>query len=134
MQCNITLLTLLLSLDIWTYPFLCSQTVLVLSCPFIAMCILQILDNNESLFCVLVKPAVIEMPKVKILNSISDSTPNRQFPVGTAIQLTCQGEVGSDASKVSIYDLCQYKQRSKSLFPNYAPKVWVYESQRQCTI
>ncbi|XP_065933592.1 uncharacterized protein [Magallana gigas] len=46
----------------------------------------------------IVKPAVIEMPRVRILNSFSD-TPNRQFPVGTAIQLTCQGEVGNDASK-----------------------------------
>ncbi|XP_052722436.1 cell surface A33 antigen-like isoform X5 [Crassostrea angulata] len=45
----------------------------------------------------IIKPAVIEMPRVRILNSFSD-TPNRQFPVGTAIQLTCQGEVGSDAS------------------------------------
>lgn len=51
--------------------------------------------------CVSVKPTMIEMPRVRILNALSD-TPNRQFPVGTAIQLTCQGQVGSDQSKVRI--------------------------------
>ncbi|XP_052722409.1 uncharacterized protein LOC128193163 isoform X3 [Crassostrea angulata] len=45
----------------------------------------------------IVKPAVIEMPRVKILNELYD-TPDRQFPVGTAITLTCQGQVGSDKS------------------------------------
>lgn len=45
-----------------------------------------------------VKPTVIEMPRVRILNENFD-TPSRQFPVGTAIQLTCQGQVGSDKSK-----------------------------------
>lgn len=45
-----------------------------------------------------VKPTVIEMPRVRILNQNFD-TPSRQFPVGTAIQLTCQGQVGSDKSK-----------------------------------
>lgn len=49
--------------------------------------------------CVSVKPTLIEMPRVRILNEFFD-TPNRQFPVGTAIQLTCQGEVGSDRSTV----------------------------------
>lgn len=48
-----------------------------------------------------VKPAVIEVPRVKILNELYD-TPDRQFPVGTAITLTCQGQVGSDKSNVSI--------------------------------
>eukprot|EP00105_Crassostrea_gigas_P029354 XP_011451281.1 PREDICTED: uncharacterized protein LOC105345013 isoform X3 [Crassostrea gigas] len=43
------------------------------------------------------KPNVIEMPRVRILNENFD-TPDRQFSVGTAIQLTCRGEVGSDAS------------------------------------
>lgn len=47
----------------------------------------------------IVKPTVVEMPRVRILNAFSD-TPNRQFPVATAVQLTCQGEVGSDPSKV----------------------------------
>lgn len=46
-------------------------------------------------------PTVIEMPRLRILNENFD-TPNRQFPVGIMIQLTCQGEVGSDASNVSI--------------------------------
>lgn len=46
-----------------------------------------------------VKPTLIEKPRVRILNEFFD-TPNRQFPVGTAIQLTCQGEVGSDRSTV----------------------------------
>uniref|UniRef100_A0A8W8LHE6 Ig-like domain-containing protein n=1 Tax=Magallana gigas TaxID=29159 RepID=A0A8W8LHE6_MAGGI len=45
----------------------------------------------------IVKSAVIEMPRVKILNELFD-TPDRQFPVGTAITLTCQGQVGSDKS------------------------------------
>lgn len=51
--------------------------------------------------CVSVKPTLIEMPRVRILNENFD-TPKRQFPVGTAIQLTCQGQVGSDQSKVRI--------------------------------
>lgn len=55
--------------------------------------------NSQSLFCVLVKPSVIELPRVRVLNENSD-TPNRQFPVGTVIALICQGEVGSDPSKV----------------------------------
>nr|XP_034303099.1 uncharacterized protein LOC105333181 isoform X2 [Crassostrea gigas] len=46
----------------------------------------------------IVKPTVIETPRVRILNEIYD-TPKRHFPAGTTIQLTCQGEVGNDASK-----------------------------------
>lgn len=42
-----------------------------------------------------VKPTVMEMPQVKMLNELF-ITPHRQFPVGTAIQLTCEGEIGSD--------------------------------------
>lgn len=53
------------------------------------------------LICVLVKPTVIEMPRVRILNAPYD-TPDRMFPVATALQLTCEGQVGSDSSKVSI--------------------------------
>lgn len=41
----------------------------------------------------------MEIPSVRILNDGYD-TPDRQFPVETAIQLTCQGEVGSDQTKV----------------------------------
>lgn len=51
--------------------------------------------------CILVKPTVIELPRVKILNEYND-TPNRQFPVATSVQSTCQGEVGSDGSNVGI--------------------------------
>lgn len=43
----------------------------------------------------IVKPTAIEMPRVRILNE-GFVTPDRQFPVETAIQLTCRGEVGSD--------------------------------------
>lgn len=41
----------------------------------------------------------MEIPSVRILNDGYD-TPDRKFPVETAIQLTCQGEVGSDQTKV----------------------------------
>lgn len=50
-------------------------------------------------FSVSVKPTLMEIPRVRILNEGYD-TPDRQFPVETAIQLTCQGEVGSDQTKV----------------------------------
>ena len=53
----------------------------------------------SSLNFALVKPRIIEMPRVRILGEIND-TPARQFPVATALQLTCEGQVGSDASKV----------------------------------
>eukprot|EP00105_Crassostrea_gigas_P016809 XP_011434332.1 PREDICTED: uncharacterized protein LOC105333181 isoform X1 [Crassostrea gigas] len=46
----------------------------------------------------IVQPTIIELPRVRILNEIYD-TPKRQFPVGTTIQLTCQGEIGNDVSK-----------------------------------
>lgn len=49
--------------------------------------------------CVLAFPTVIKLPRVKISNEIFE-TPNRQFPVETAITLTCQGEVGTDPNKV----------------------------------
>ena len=54
---------------------------------------------KSSLNFVSVKPRVIEMPRVRILGEFSD-TPARQFPVATALQLTCEGQVGNDASKV----------------------------------
>lgn len=76
------------------------------------------------------------MPRVRILGENFDM-PNRQFPVGTAITLTCQGEIGSDPSKVIIYDLCLYKHRVKSsnnCSQIMAPKVPAYVPQRQCTI
>lgn len=54
--------------------------------------------------CNSVKPTVIEMPRVRILNVPYD-TPDRMFPVATALQLTCEGQVGSDSSQVSISTL-----------------------------
>ena len=57
----------------------------------------------KSIHCLIyfvpVKPRVIEMPRVRILGEFSD-TPDRQFPVATVLQLTCEGQVGNDASKV----------------------------------
>lgn len=50
------------------------------------------------------------MPRVKILNENFD-TPSRQFPVGTAIQLTCQGQVGSDKSKVRMATGYMYEKQ-----------------------
>nr|XP_022321294.1 uncharacterized protein LOC111123328 isoform X1 [Crassostrea virginica] len=52
------------------------------------------------LLCLIPKvmPRVIEVPRVRILGEFSD-TPDRQFPVATALQLTCQGQVGNDKSK-----------------------------------
>lgn len=50
---------------------------------------------------VTVKPTVMEMPQVMMLNELF-ITPHRQFPVGTAIQLTCEGEIGSDPNTVRI--------------------------------
>lgn len=58
--------------------------------------------------CVLALPTVIKLPRVKISNEIFD-TPNGQFPVETAITLTCQGEVGTDPNKVWI------KQRTTNI-------------------
>ena len=52
-----------------------------------------------TLLIVTVKPRVIELPGVRILGEFSD-TPDRQFPVATALQLTCEGQVGNDKSNV----------------------------------
>lgn len=49
-----------------------------------------------------VKPALIEKPRVRILNELNDTT-KRQFPVGTVLRLTCKGQIGSDPSNVRIY-------------------------------
>ncbi|XP_061189145.1 uncharacterized protein LOC133197235 [Saccostrea echinata] len=43
-----------------------------------------------------VQPTLISVPRVGILGE--SDTPNRQFKVGTAIQLTCTGQIGSDPS------------------------------------
>ena len=52
-----------------------------------------------TLLIVTVKPRVNELPGVRILGEFSD-TPDRQFPVATALQLTCEGQVGNDKSNV----------------------------------
>ncbi|XP_065930410.1 uncharacterized protein [Magallana gigas] len=44
-----------------------------------------------------IKPNVIEMPRVRILGETND-TPNRQFSIGTVIEITCEGQIGSDPS------------------------------------
>lgn len=54
-------------------------------------------ETSPIIISYIVKPAVIEVPRVKILNELY-VTPDRQFPVGTAITLTCRGQVGSDKS------------------------------------
>ncbi|XP_062589893.1 uncharacterized protein LOC134251491 isoform X2 [Saccostrea cucullata] len=46
-----------------------------------------------------VQPIVIEMPRVRILGEQFD-TNERQFEVGTALQLTCIGQIGSDPSAI----------------------------------
>lgn len=51
--------------------------------------------------CVSATPTKIMSPTVRILNKRND-TSDRQFPVATAITLSCQGEVGSDPNSVSI--------------------------------
>ncbi|XP_061185061.1 uncharacterized protein LOC133193102 [Saccostrea echinata] len=54
-------------------------------------------ETNKMYVTYTVHPKVIEMPSVRILGEFSN-TPSRQFPVNTAIQLTCTGQIGSDAS------------------------------------
>lgn len=44
-----------------------------------------------------IKPTVMEMPRVRIQGEPYD-TPIRQFPTGTVIQITCEGQIGSDPS------------------------------------
>lgn len=44
-----------------------------------------------------IKPTVMEMPRVKI-PSDPYNTPSRQFSKGTVIQITCEGQIGSDPS------------------------------------
>lgn len=46
-----------------------------------------------------VRPTLIE--KIKILNEYNDTT-KRQFPVGTVLEITCLGQIGSDPSNVRI--------------------------------
>ena len=60
------------------------------------------------------KPRIIEMPRVRILGEPFD-TQLRQFPVSTALQLTCEGQVGNDASKV----------RARIGYCDYVPYIFV---------
>lgn len=43
----------------------------------------------------------MEMPRVKIASESYD-TPSRQFSKGTVIEITCEGQIGSDSSTVRI--------------------------------
>ncbi|XP_056010818.1 uncharacterized protein LOC125680720 isoform X4 [Ostrea edulis] len=54
-------------------------------------------ETNQIFVSYRVQPTLIEMPRVRILGEFSD-TAQREFPVGTAIQLTCTGQTGSDPS------------------------------------
>lgn len=56
---------------------------------------------SDFLFYDSVKPTVMEMPRVRIQGEPYD-TPIRQFPTGTVIQITCEGQIGSDPSTVGI--------------------------------
>lgn len=51
-------------------------------------------------FLILVEPTFMEKMRVRILGEVTD-TANRKFAVGTALQLTCTGEVGSEPNNVS---------------------------------
>lgn len=43
----------------------------------------------------------MEMPRVRIPSESYD-TPSRQFSKGTVIEITCEGQIGSDSSTVRI--------------------------------
>ncbi|XP_056010832.1 uncharacterized protein LOC125680722 isoform X1 [Ostrea edulis] len=52
-------------------------------------------ETNQIFVSYRIQPTLIEMPRVRILGEFS-STAQRQFPVGSALQLTCTGQTGSD--------------------------------------
>ncbi|XP_062599729.1 uncharacterized protein LOC134261304 [Saccostrea cucullata] len=52
-------------------------------------------ETNQVYVTYTVNPTTIEMPNVRILGEFSN-TPSRQFPVGTTVQLTCTGQIGSE--------------------------------------
>ncbi|XP_062603192.1 uncharacterized protein LOC134264963 isoform X6 [Saccostrea cucullata] len=54
-------------------------------------------DTNQVYVTYTVNPTTIDMPTVRILGEFTN-TPSRQFPVGTAIQLTCNGQIGGEPS------------------------------------
>lgn len=62
------------------------------------------ITNHEPYFLsfLLVRPTLIENPRVRILNKLNDTT-KRQFPVRTVLLLTCKGQIGSDPNNVRIY-------------------------------
>nr|XP_022325349.1 uncharacterized protein LOC111125640 isoform X2 [Crassostrea virginica] len=55
-------------------------------------------ETNPVTIIYTVKPRVIEMPGVRISGELTD-TSLRRFPISTALQLTCEGQIGNDASK-----------------------------------
>nr|XP_022325342.1 uncharacterized protein LOC111125639 isoform X1 [Crassostrea virginica] len=55
-------------------------------------------ETNPITITYIVKPRVIEMPRVRISGELTD-TPLRRFPISTVIQLTCEGQIGNDARK-----------------------------------
>ncbi|XP_056010952.1 uncharacterized protein LOC125678643 isoform X15 [Ostrea edulis] len=54
-------------------------------------------ETNQIFVSYRVQPTLIEMPQVRILGEFSN-TAQRQFTVGTALQLKCTGQTGSDPS------------------------------------
>lgn len=63
---------------------------------------MMITNHEPFLAFPLVRPTLIEKPRVRILNELND-TAKRQFPVRTVLQLTCKGQIGSDPNNVRIY-------------------------------
>nr|XP_022325341.1 uncharacterized protein LOC111125637 [Crassostrea virginica] len=55
-------------------------------------------EANPVIITYIVKPRIIEMPRVRISGELTD-TPLRQFPISTVLQLTCEGQIGNDARK-----------------------------------
>ena len=70
----------------------------------LSMSLLFLFHSSTSDFVSLdsVKPSFIETPIVKIVGERFD-TQLRIFPIGTSLQLTCKGEVGSNPSQVRAY-------------------------------
>ena len=48
------------------------------------------------------------MPTVRMLGELTD-TALRQFPISTVLQLTCEGQIGNDASKVRAEKSCIWR-------------------------
>lgn len=86
------------------------------------------LGSNKLLYLCSVKPTIIQSLRVNILNQFGE-TLQRQFPVGTAIQLTCQGEVGSEASNVSINTVQNFIYLDPFIQSQIA---WICEVSKNC--